>query len=276
MPGQSTHDVAVGATTVTKRYVAWDRGEPDRELAALEVLAVHAPGLAPAPVALETVEGVPVLRMSRVPGEPLGSAPLTCPQTTALGTALRTLFAVPADALAAFPERISGPSSLLAQLRTRVDEPDPSDHDPLVAAALQAARSWLHDPQRDADCVAPYRPVLGLADGNLANVLYDGTACRLVDFEDAGLSDPAYELADLVEHASVRLPRLLDPERLLDVVGLDQAGLARFTTWRRLFAAFWLLRLLPDGSAHHRNPAGSLADQARHVLGQPASTSVRR
>ena len=276
MPGQSTHDVVVGTSTVTKRYVAWDRGEPDRELAALDVLAVHAPGLAPTPISLETVDGVPVLLMSRVPGAPLGTGPLTCHQAATLGTALRTLFAVPSDALAAFPDRIGGPSSLLARLRARVDEPDPSDHEPLVAAALQAARAWLHDPRREVDCAAPYRPVLGLADGNLANVLYDGTACRLVDFEDAGLSDPAYELADLVEHVSVRLPRLLDPVRLLDEVGLDPAGRARFATWRRLFAAFWLLRLLPDGSAHRRNPPGSLADQARHLLCQPASTSVRR
>ena len=267
MPGQSTHDIQVGATTVTKRYVAWDRGEPDRELAALDVLAVHAPGLAPTPISLDRVDGVPVLRMSRVPGVPLGTRPLTRHQTAALGTALRALFAVPVDVLTAFPDRIAGPSALLTDLRARVAEPDPSQNDPLVADALASARSWLHDTQREADCAAPYRPVLGLADGNLANVLYDGSACRLVDFEDAGLSEPAYELADLVEHVSVRLPRLLDTELLLDEVGLDPAGRARFATWRRLFAAFWLRRLLPDGPAHHRNPPGSLGDQARHVLG---------
>jgi Mg-chelatase subunit ChlD len=36
--------------------------------------------------------------------------------------------------------------------------------------------------------------------------------------------------------------------------------------YRTLFAVFWLLMLLPDGRAHHRNPPGSLADQAAHVL----------
>ncbi|HEY2691135.1 MAG TPA: phosphotransferase [Streptosporangiaceae bacterium] len=37
--------------------------------------------------------------------------------------------------------------------------------------------------------------MFGNADGNLANFLWDGARCRIVDFEDSGVSDPAYEAA---------------------------------------------------------------------------------
>ena len=49
-------------------------------------------------------------------------------------------------------------------------------------------------------------------------------------------------------------------------VGLTDAQVERCTDYRRLFAIYWLLMLLPDGAAHHRNPPGSLADQSAHVL----------
>ena len=108
--------------------------------------------------------------------------------------------------------------------------------------------------------------MLGLADGNLANVLFDGVSCRLVDFEDGGISDPAYELADVVEHVSGRLPRLLDVDALVRAVGLSEEQVERLTEFRVLVAIYWLLMLLPDGPAHGRNPPGSLADQSSHVL----------
>jgi hypothetical protein len=39
----------------------------------------------------------------------------------------------------------------------------------------------------------------------------------------------------------------------------------RCAEYRTRFAVFWLLMLLPDGRAHHRNPPGALADQAAHL-----------
>lgn len=84
------------------------------------------------------------------------------------------------------------------------------------------------------------------ADGNLANYLWDGECCRLVDFEDSGVSDRAYELVDLFDH--------------------DEALAGRVLRMRRLFATFWLLMLLPGNRAHHRNPAGSVERQAERTL----------
>lgn len=106
----------------------------------------------------------------------------------------------------------------------------------------------------------------GIADLNPANVLWDDTRCRLVDFEDGGLTDPAYELADHVEHLGSRLPGVYDPRALVDAVGLDTEGRARVTAYRPLFGAFWLAMLLPGNGGWHRNPPGTTEAQARHFI----------
>ena len=47
--------------------------------------------------------------------------------------------------------------------------------------ALDLARDWLVPDDPDHDRVTD--AVLAVGDGNLANVLWDGTTCRLIDFE---------------------------------------------------------------------------------------------
>jgi len=254
---------------VRKRYVAWEVGEPDREWAGLAVLAEHAPGLAPQPLRHGTSEGAPFVEMTRLPGTPLGDEALSAEQVRALTHALRRLWSVPVEAVRAtgLTERYRGPSTFRALVRGGAAEDgdlggcrDPS----LVHDALVAARAWLDSPATTPDAVVD--PVLAMADGNLANVLWDGEACRLVDFEDCGLSDPAYEIADLVEHASSRLGGLLDVEALLAEVALTPAQQHRCAAYRQLFATFWLVMLLPGNPGFRRNPAGSTEDQALHVL----------
>jgi Ser/Thr protein kinase RdoA (MazF antagonist) len=68
----------------------------------------------------------------------------------------------------------------------------------VVREALGVARAYVAAPP----VPQPRFTALGLADLNPANVLWDGRTARLVDFEDGGHSDPAYELADHVEHTS--------------------------------------------------------------------------
>jgi hypothetical protein len=131
-----------------------------------------------------------------------------------------------------------------------------------VADAVDAALAWLDAPVLPD----PVLSVLGIADLNPANVLWDGERCRLVDFEDGGLSDPAYELADHVEHIGSRLTGLLDAGRLVDAVGLAPEERARWAAYRPLWASFWLAMLLPGNGGWRRNPPGSTEAQARHVL----------
>lgn len=260
-----THRLTVDGDVVRKRYVSWADGEADREWRGLGLLDAHAPGLAPVPLGRETEAGAPVVVMGRVPGEPLGSAPLTAPQVEALADALRRLFAVPLpDDL---PERWMGPS--VARSRVRAWAADPRDlspcHEPgLVADALDRARAWLAADDPAADRVVD--AVAAVGDGNLANVLWDGAACRLVDFEEFGRSDVAYEVADVVEHASARLDRHLDADDLLHRLPLTADQRARLAVHRRLLASFWLVMLLPGNRGFDRNPPGSTEDQARHLL----------
>ena len=79
--------------------------------------------------------------MGRVPGEPLGTAPLTEAQVDALGAALRRLFAVPLpDDL---PERAMGPSVARGKVREWAAEPydlSPCQDADLVGDALDRAR----------------------------------------------------------------------------------------------------------------------------------------
>jgi hypothetical protein len=81
----STHTLIFGEGTVTKRYAAWDRGEPRREWAALRHICRHAPDLVPAPVAAELDDVPRSVTMTIVPGQPL-TTELSTAQASSLAT----------------------------------------------------------------------------------------------------------------------------------------------------------------------------------------------
>ncbi|WP_405063398.1 aminoglycoside phosphotransferase family protein [Kribbella sp. NBC_01505] len=238
-----THSVDVSDAVLTKRYTSWDRGEPDREWAALELLADAVPDLVPTPLA----RGPLWVTMSVIPGEPL-TDPATPAQVSALGVALDTLWSVtptlvPLD-LSALVERTY---AALDPLRARDDVIG-------RAAAACAELDW-------SSLLTVHDPVVAHGDPNLANYLWDGTTLRIVDFEDAGLGDRTVELANLLEHLAGRrtdwTPLLhrwpVDPSRLL--------------TARTLWAAFWLGLIGPGGPSASRNPPGTAEAQAERLLG---------
>jgi Phosphotransferase enzyme family len=108
--------------------------------------------------------------------------------------------------------------------------------------------------------------VLGQGDANLANFLWDGTQVRIVDFEDSGPSDRAFELAVLVEHIPAWSDAGLPAEVFLALFDLTAAEQMKLREYRRLSALFWLLMLLPGSPAHRRNPPGTLERQAARLL----------
>jgi thiamine kinase-like enzyme len=108
--------------------------------------------------------------------------------------------------------------------------------------------------------------VLGQGDSNLANFLWDGHQVRLVDFEDSGPSDRAFELALLVEHISAWSDARLDAGTFLDLFELTTAETARLLQFRRLAALFWLTLLRPGSRASRRDPPGTLKHQADRLL----------
>ena len=262
----STHGVSVGAAEVRKEFVADHEEQAEREWACLSLLTEHAPGLAPRPLRRED-GATPVIVMERIPGGPLAPRPLTAGQTAALGASLRRLYDVPVQAVrdAGIGERRYGarehPQVLREWLADDYDLGECSDP-ALVGDALEVARAYVAAPPvPEPRCTA-----LGIADLNPANVLWDGRVARLVDFEDGGLSDPAYELADHVEHLGSRLPGVYDAHALVDAVGLDAEGRERMAAYRPLFAAFWLAMLLPGNGGWRRNPPGTTEDQAAHFM----------
>ncbi|WP_217185018.1 phosphotransferase family protein [Streptomyces sp. AC495_CC817] len=263
-----THDVTLDGAEVRKRFVNWADGEADREWRCLRLLHDEAPGIAPRPLRRETVDGHPVVVMERLPGESLGGAPLTAEQTLALGATLRTLYGIPRERVVAagIEERRYGPSTLPAALAGWLDDiPDLSAcRDPeRVRAGIAAAREWL---ARPGGIREPRLDSLGIADLNPANILWDGRTCRLVDFEDGGLTDAAFDLADHVEHIAARLPGVFDVDALCAAVELSTDDEARMRAYRPLWAAFWLVMLLPGNGGFRRNPPGTTEAQAEHLM----------
>ncbi|UNK69352.1 aminoglycoside phosphotransferase family protein [Microbacterium sp. H1-D42] len=222
-----THDLFISDSEVRKRFTSWSDGEADREWTCLTLIARHAPDLAPRPLRRETAEGAPEIVMDRLRGRPFGAALLTAEQTVALGVALRRLYDMPLTAVVAsgIGERRLGPSTLRAHLVDwSAESPDlsPARQPKLVEHALREVREFLAGAQVPESRLS----VLGIADLNPANVLWDGRVCRLVDFEDGGLSDPAFELADHVEHLAGR--GVYDADSLVRAVGLDAEDRERF------------------------------------------------
>ncbi len=168
-------------------------------------------------------------------------------------------------------ERRSGPVELLAELRSWINEPVGAASS-VVAGAKTAGTAWLDsialsDLVLNSDGERPStESVFSLGDGNLANFIWDGEQCRIVDFEDSGVSQVAFESADFVEHLSVWLNGLVDTNALVEALEMSTSQQARLLNCRRLFAVFWLVMLLPGGRGHRRNPVGTVERQAHRLL----------
>jgi Ser/Thr protein kinase RdoA (MazF antagonist) len=264
----ATHDVDVGRHEVVKRFRLWARDEHRREWHALTLLAAYAPGLAPTPLGCDLDSAPPYVRMSRVPGEPLAARAVTAASLEAAAAAVSRLHAaVPADVLVKVPQQPWLASGTIGQLQSSaavVSRPDGADR--VVQAAFDGAMHWLRlvsepDP-------AGFTPVLGQGDGNFANYLWDGHQVRLVDFEDSGRSDRAFELAVIAEHLSVWHDAKVAADTFLGLCHVlgqfdpTRAEAKRLLFFRRAFAVFWLLKLL--GSDEDR--PSTLREQALRLL----------
>jgi aminoglycoside phosphotransferase (APT) family kinase protein len=265
---QATHEVTVDAArgVVVKRYRSWSRGEPAREWAALTLLAEFAPGLAPAPLRVALQANPPEIVMSFVRGTVPG-ARVTPHDAEALGVALDRLWgSVPRARLAPAFGTEPMPAAFARRVRSMAGSARPVPDGPLARQALSAGTAWLASAALDRRRAADEDAVLGQGDPNLANFLWDGGQVKIVDFEDSGPSDRAFELAVLVEHLSAWPGARLDTGPFLARFSLTGPERTRLTEYRRLSALFWLLMLLPGGPASTRNPPGTLDLQARRLL----------
>jgi len=262
-----THEIGIDREhgVVTKRFRSWARNEPAREWAALRLLAGFAPGLAPRPVSASLDGEPPEIRMSWLPGEPLGTGPVSPQQAQALAGSLDLLWrSVPFSRLAQLPTGQSNPEAFTGQVRQTLAAGHYLGSDPVVRRAAAAAAAWLERGAIGRPELAGSVTVFGHGDANLGNFLWDGRRVRLVDFEDSGPSERAFELAILVEH--LWSDARLDADAFVARFELAAAERARLAQFRRLAALFWLLHLRPGGRASRRNPPGTLRRQAERLL----------
>ncbi|WP_424215232.1 aminoglycoside phosphotransferase family protein [Streptomyces sp. BI20] len=275
-----THTLDFHADTVVKTYASWDRGEARREWRSLTLLAHHAPGHAPRPLAARLDLRPPRITMERLPGTPLRGTDVPPEAVEALADTLRAVHtAVPAAALARQPEAAWHAARLDARARAGLDHPaldpalppTPEGPGPLARRALAEARVLVaRESLAEHSGTRALVPVLGLADGNLANHLWDGERVRLVDFEDSGRCDRAFELATMCEHPSAWVDTRFDAELLLAHLAPAAPEAARLRHLRRLVAVLWLVAYLTDPGAIARNPpdtAERAADRLLTLLG---------
>lgn len=248
-----THELTTDGAVVTKRYTSWQDGEHQREWAALNHVHRHRPDLVPRPLTADLDAQPPVITMSLLPGEPL-DGPLSATQAEALATALTALWTVPLDGASALGPRRED----LGFARRLTDGPRPSGS--ATAQAYDAAQAWWDGPDPVLLRNPPPATVLGHGDPNLANYLWDGSRVRIVDLENAAVSDPAGELAIFAEHLGTRG---VDVDAFCARFDIDGE---RLLAARRLWAMYWLWMLLPGGPAARRNPPGTADLQARRLL----------
>lgn len=250
-----------------KRFRSWNRGEPVREWTALSLLAELAPGLAPTPIRADLDTYPPTIAMSWLPGTQLGGAPLPSGEADALTLALDTLWqSVPPGRQQPHLGSALNSTALANQVRLMLEASRKTIDDSLVQCAYSSASAWLDSGVLDRTIFLDEDLVLGQGDCNLANFLWDGSRIRIVDFEDSGLSDRAFELANLVEHISAWSDAGLDADSFLARFSLTRSEKTRLGEFRRLAALFWLLMLLPGAPADDRNPPGTLKRQADRLL----------
>ncbi len=242
---------------MVKRFRSWDRDEHQREWRALNVLAEFAPGLAPVPLDADLDADPPSVTMTRL-CEPLAEERITAAHLDALaGTLDRLHTCIPPRALFRVGPQVWLFEGLVEILRTRAAgiqyRPGAA---PTVLAALNTAGRWLDQAAEPAE---PLTAVFGQGDSNLGNFLWDGSRLRVVDFEDSGLSDRAFELAGLVEHIGTWCEASIEADDIIGRFELTAAETARLLFFRRGIAVFWLYLV-------HRRPGAVVCQQAERVL----------
>lgn len=269
--GGLTHDVfeahAGGDKVAVKVYRSWDRSEPEREWRTLSLLVGLGIGARPLRFSPAGEDGPPVLVMGWAEGQSRDAGDLGSNDLAVVVAAHKALHRVPLDS---FPPAISHPLAALGRTREMMSSWDDNasylrDEAPSVHAAGRAVFRWLE--LEDPDLLAGDPPeVFGRGDPNLTNYLWTGDQVTMVDFEDAGGTDPAMELADFYEHASSRALSAHCWSLMCDLYELDRSGRRRAWAGRRLAACFWLAVLHRRASRGAKPVNLTLREQAERVI----------
>src|SRR5579875_2759556 len=179
-----------GTPACCKLFSPNDRQADRREWDALCLLRDAHPGLAPMPLYQEPG----AVLMSFVEGDGVAGTSLSPRQVEALADCLGRLYRIPVPA-SALP--VSGSVDGVDRVR-RLHRIVTSD-DPAVTVAGEWLATTEPDQLRQLDL-----SVFGRGDPNLANCLWNPPALTFVDWEHAGRTNRAFEIADLIEHIQSR------------------------------------------------------------------------
>ncbi|MFE7497563.1 aminoglycoside phosphotransferase family protein [Streptomyces albidoflavus] len=260
-----THDVTFQRNRVVKRFRSARHGEPIREWRALQLLKRYAPDLAPGPISAELDKVPSTVMMTRLPGRALAGAPTTEEEASLIiGAVLRLHAAVPTHQVADIEYSISHARIEIPKLQRwakRAKVPGTAcmnaSKDLQVICALHLVLSWLRTSEPERLMNEDGLLCFGQSDPNMRNFIRDGDVMRIVDFEDSGRTDTATELADLVEHITMRDT----PEGVWAAALAAHAPPAfseRFLMARRMKASYWFLRSLAKADS-----PGAYAEQHR-------------
>lgn len=260
LSGGFNNGVYAAGDACVKLYRVDERRRWEREWRALTFLAERGPDLAPRPLWYDPDGSPPAVVMARLPGEPLHDRPLGPAELDALAEAVNALHEVPGGA--AYPTTVMGtPAVFVEQVERTAERLGALAGDPLARRTAAALQAWLA--RDDRQVLAAGAPsVFSRGDTNLGNCLWDGRRVRSVDFEYAGRSDAAFDLADMLEHASAHAVAEEAWAPLLARFGLDAPGWGRFRAARRLAAHFWLTILWRP---HLGRPEERIEAQLRRV-----------
>ncbi|TDC01449.1 aminoglycoside phosphotransferase family protein [Nonomuraea longispora] len=255
-----THELVRDGDLITKRYVDGKPGAAEREWRALTLLAEHAPALAPEPVAFDGRS----VTMTWIDGLPMRGMEVRAEHVAAMAEARARLHtALPYAVLRDVPERPWADPVVTDWVRSRATAWEPRG--PLDGRAVEEGLRWLESRSPGEPGTTP---AFGAGDGNLANFLWDGSRVRLVDFEDCGRSDVAYEVAEIAEHVSMWVDGEVE---IVPAFGLSPREERRTLEHRRLHALMWLFLLSHDSADAPRNPPGTFERQAERVLARLAA-----
>jgi len=241
--GQIYRCDAFGAPICVKLCKLDDRRRAEREWIAMNLLARRLGSLVPCPLGYDPGSDAPAVTMTFLPGAPLANQDLSSDQLSGLAVTLRQLHRIGhADAPDVPWQRIGGArdetsGSILGRLMSWDDRWDVQVA--AVAAYRSLRTSWLRSNDR-AILSEPTAPIFSRGDANLANWLWDGDQVRCVDFEYAGWSDRAWDLADLIEGIWARPTPDAKWRDFVEQFGLSVGERRRFAAARRTLALLWV------------------------------------
>lgn len=224
------------------------RDRAHREWQALTLLTQRGHPRVPQPLWRSDREDLPAIVMTYAAGTPLGGAHLQPAHLDALTAALTDLYSItPADVTDALSEVVTPATAMLQRLHDTCTSPTASAEQRRL---VDLWRRWSAGPDPDLIRAPIPQQVFGRGDPSLANALWDGAELTLLDFEYSGWTDPAYELADLIEHPRSRATPDSSWRDFTDRFGLSPGAQARHEAARRMLALFWLTRRQPDDPRH--------------------------